>query len=112
MSRLERIREALGALAPVALEIEDESHRHKNGRESHYNVMVVTAAFEGQSRVERHRRIHALLAAELRGGLHALTLTLRTPSEHGVAGGPLASPSCASGSRGPGEAGPTRQSST
>jgi stress-induced morphogen len=99
MSRLERIREALAALSPVALEIEDESHRHKNARESHYNVMLVTGAFEGKNRVERHRCVHELLASELKSGLHALTLTLRTPAEHQAAGGPLASPSCMGGSQ-------------
>jgi BolA protein len=98
VTRKEQIERKLEALAPVALIIDDESHRHKGGVESHYNVAIVTAAFESMSRVERHRRVHALLADEFAGGLHALTLTLRTPAEDAAAGGQaIASPSCHGG---------------
>jgi BolA protein len=98
VTRKERIEERLAALEPVGLSVEDESHRHKGGRESHYNVTVVTAAFEGLGRIERHRKVHALLGDELAGGLHALTLTLRTPGEHTALGGAaIVSPSCAGG---------------
>lgn len=99
VTRKERIEERLGALQPSGLLVEDESHRHKGGRESHYNVTIVAAAFEGLGRLERHRKVHALLGEELAGGLHALTLTLRTPEEHAASGGvAIASPNCAGGS--------------
>jgi BolA protein len=42
---------------------------------------VVAAAFNGMSRVERSRAVHAVLETEFAGGLHALALTLRTPEE-------------------------------
>lgn len=94
-----RIRDAL---VPTVLEVADESHRHSVpvGSESHFNVMVVSAAFEGDSRVERHRRIHRLLASELEAGLHALTLTLLTPKEHETKGAlRIESPECLGGSK-------------
>ena len=98
MTRKERIERSLAALAPVALRVEDESHRHKGGVESHYNVAIVSTAFDALSRVERHRRVHALLGEEFAGGLHALTLTLRTPDEDAQAGGAaIASPACHGG---------------
>ncbi len=98
MTRKQRIETALGdALRPAHLAVSDESHRHSGppGRESHFNVTVVSEQFEGQSRLGRHRTIHDLLADELRGGLHALTLTLLTPAEYEARGGvSLASPAC------------------
>lgn len=98
VSRQERIETCLAALDPVGLRVEDESHRHKGGKESHYNVTIVTQAFEGLGRVDRHRRVHALLADEFSSGLHAVTLTLRTPEEHASLGGvAIVSPSCAGG---------------
>jgi BolA protein len=42
---------------------------------------MVTPAFEGVSRVERQRRVHAALAEELTGSVHALSLKLQTPRE-------------------------------
>ena len=74
-------------LAPVRLEIEDQSHRHAGHAghdprgESHFHVTVVSAAFDGRSRLERHRLVNRLLAEELAGRVHALALTPRTPAE-------------------------------
>lgn len=87
--RIERIiREHL---APVELRIHDDSARHAhhvhvrdNGvqaGESHYNVLIVSPTFAGVNRVERSRQVHALLADEFAGGMHALSLVLRTPEE-------------------------------
>ena len=89
-SRAERIKATLeGAFQPAALEIEDESRRHANhaGRqglpagETHYKVTMVSAAFAGLSRVARQRAVNEALASEFSGGMHALSLTLRTPEE-------------------------------
>ena len=87
-SRADRLEAELRqALAPIRLEVTDDSARHaghagaRPGGETHYSVLVVTEAFRGLSRVERSRRVHDLLAAEFAGGLHALALTLRTPEE-------------------------------
>jgi BolA protein len=79
------------AFAPQTLEVRDESHRHaghagatrQDGSqgETHFHVRLVSPAFEGVSRVERQRRVHAALADELKGPVHALSLTLLAPSE-------------------------------
>jgi len=74
--------------APELLQVADESARHAGHAgagpdgETHYAVLLVSAAFAGQSRVARSRAVHAALAPEFASGLHALSLTLRTPSEH------------------------------
>ncbi|MBS0644068.1 MAG: BolA family protein [Acetobacteraceae bacterium] len=95
-SRADRIRTALTeAFAPSVLQIQDDSHRHAghagahpNGQ-THYSVLLVSAAFEGVNRVARSRAVHSALQSEFgekdEGGLHALALTLRTPAEHGAA---------------------------
>ena len=44
-------------------------------------VEVVSAAFEGQGQVARHRLVYGLLAAEIEGGVHALALKTKTPAE-------------------------------
>lgn len=86
-----RIEEKLTeALAPVSLQVIDESHHHaghghpgdkRHGNESHFRVEVVSAAFTGKSRVERHRFVNGLLAQELKEGLHALAITAKAPGE-------------------------------
>jgi BolA protein len=88
MNRAERIREAIeSALEPDRLDIEDESHRHaghagaRPGGETHYNVTVVSSGFAEMSRIDRQRRVYALLEAEFEGGLHALTVRALTPAE-------------------------------
>jgi BolA protein len=75
------------ALAPSRIEIVDESHRHaghagaRPGGESHFRVLVVSAAFTGLNRVARHRLVNAALAAELAGPVHALALETYAPGE-------------------------------
>jgi BolA family transcriptional regulator, general stress-responsive regulator len=78
-------------LDPTLVMVQDESAHHAGhagaqpGGETHYNVLVVARAFATQTRVARSRTVHALLAPEFAGGLHALSLTLRTPEEHAAA---------------------------
>ena len=75
------------ALAPTRLAIEDDSHRHAGhaghnpAGESHFSITVVSEAFAGKSRVDRHRMVNALLAEELAGKVHAMALTTLTPDE-------------------------------
>ncbi len=86
-----RIEERLTeALAPVSLKVIDESHHHaghghpgdkRHGDESHFRVEVVSDAFTGKSRIDRHRMVNALLAQELKEGLHALAVTAKAPDE-------------------------------
>ena len=91
------IREKLTAgLAPERLEVEDDSGRHaghhheggidgRAGGESHFNVTVVSGAFEGQGRVQRQRAVNDLLREELAGPVHALSIRALTPAEAGAA---------------------------
>ncbi|MFV0281730.1 MAG: BolA family protein [Rhodoblastus sp.] len=79
------------ALDPVALEVIDDSHKHADHYvhpggaghqgETHFTVKIVSAAFAGKSRVQRHRAINEALAAELAGGVHALAIEARAPGE-------------------------------
>jgi stress-induced morphogen len=88
MSRQSRIVVILNQVfAPQRLEVEDDSARHaghagaRQGGETHFNVNMAAAAFEGMSRVARSRAVNDALAGEFADGLHALSLTLRAPSE-------------------------------
>ena len=79
------------ALQPLSLEIIDESAQHAGHMlhpdgeeprgETHFRVKVVCVAFASKSRLERHRAINALVAAELRDGVHALAIEARAPGE-------------------------------
>jgi BolA protein len=83
-----------GAFAPERLEVIDESHRHaghagaRPGGQTHYSVHIVSQAFRGKSRIERHRMVNAALAAEIEGGgVHALAIRAAAPGEAAAAGG-------------------------
>jgi BolA protein len=91
-----RIREKLNqAFAPIQLMIENESHKHAhhaamkgaaNTGETHFKVSVVSDSFAGQSRVQRHRMVNEVLAEELAGSVHALSVSAQTPEEAGDGG--------------------------
>ena len=76
---------------PVILRITDDSARHAGHAgaapegQTHYTVLLVSAAWTGQSRIARSRAVHEVLSAEFASGLHALALTLRSPEEHSAA---------------------------
>ena len=78
--------------APVRLAVEDDSQRHlghagyREGGETHFNVEIVSAAFEGQGRVARQRLVYAALKEDLDAGLHALALVTLTPAEDAARG--------------------------
>ncbi len=83
-----RIQEKLTeGLTPVRLEIIDESHLHaghvgaRPEGETHFRVLIVSDAFVGQNRVARQRMVYGLLAEELAGSVHALSLTTLAPGE-------------------------------
>ncbi len=75
------------AFTPESLRVEDESHRHEGhaghrpGGETHFRLYIVSQAFRGKSRLERHRMINTALAAELAGGVHALAIHAAAPGE-------------------------------
>ncbi|KAH9300903.1 hypothetical protein KI387_012486, partial [Taxus chinensis] len=88
-SRVDRIRQKLETeLEPMVLEIEDVSHQHAGhaamqdqAKETHFNVKIVSAKFEGRTLVKRHRLVYELLQEELQSGLHALSIIAKTPFE-------------------------------
>jgi BolA protein len=75
------------AFAPQSLDVQDESHRHEGhaghrpGGQTHFRVNIVSEAFRGKSRIERHRMINRTLADELAGGVHALAIHASAPGE-------------------------------
>jgi BolA protein len=77
------------AFAPEHIDVIDESHLHQGhaghrpGGESHFRVYIVSQAFSGKSRLDRHRMINATLVDELAGGIHALALNVAAPGEPG-----------------------------
>ena len=89
-------------LSPLHLEVANESHMHNvpEGSESHFKVTVVAASFNGEKLIARHRMINAILAEELRTGIHALALHTLTPDEWFEKGGRVpASPECLGGAK-------------
>lgn len=84
----EAIRDKLSqAFSPQRLEIVDDSARHhghagsREGGESHFNVVIEAAVFEGQGRVQRQRAVYAALKDELAGPVHALSVKALAPGE-------------------------------
>lgn len=75
------------AFSPESLDVIDESHLHEGhaghrpGGETHFRVHIVSPAFKGKSRIERHRMINASLSAELAGSVHALAINAQAPGE-------------------------------
>jgi len=75
------------AFSPTRLEVVDDSARHaghagaRPGGQSHFNVLIESAAFAGVGRVARQRQVYAALAEELAGPIHALSLKALAPGE-------------------------------
>jgi len=75
------------AFAPESLNVVDESDQHQGHAghrpegETHYRVYIVSEAFRGKSRIDRHRMINSALAPELAGGVHALAIHAKAPGE-------------------------------
>ena len=89
-------------LMPEHLEVVNESHMHSvpAGSESHFKVIVVSPQFDGLNRVRRHQAVNAVLADELAGPVHALSMETYTAPEWQARGGrTLASPQCMGGSK-------------
>jgi BolA family transcriptional regulator, general stress-responsive regulator len=77
------------AFSPESLDVQDESHLHEGhaghraGGETHFRIYIISQAFKGKSRIDRHRMINATLASELAGSLHALAIHAQAPGEGG-----------------------------
>ena len=89
MSIEQQMREKLMvALEPTRLDIINESELHAGHRsspgtgQSHFRILIVSPAFEGQSHLQRHRVINEILSEELGGPIHALALKTYAPGEN------------------------------
>ena len=82
-------------LAPLYMEVVNESSNHNvpPGSETHFKVVLVSASFQGKPLVARHRMVNHILAAELAGGVHALSLKCSTPQQWEAAGHQISSQS-------------------
>lgn len=76
------------AFLPETLEVINESHLHKGHQpqfdgegETHFRIRIVAAAFQGMSRVERHRRINKIVESQMEHGLHAIAIEAHAPNE-------------------------------
>ena len=81
MNVKDRMTEKLAqAFAPTFLEVTDDSHQHaghsgaRPGGQTHFTVRIISPAFAGQTRVQQHRAINAVLAEDLASGVHALAI--------------------------------------
>jgi BolA protein len=78
------------AFTPQSLTVEDESHQHEGhaghrpGGQTHFRVYIVSQAFKGKTRIERHRMINQILSDDLAGGVHALAIHAAAPGEGGI----------------------------
>lgn len=89
---MERVKQQIeqslaAAFAPQSLAVTDDSALHaghagaREGGESHFTVAIVSEAFSGKSRIERHRLVNAALKDELAGPVHALVIKAKAPGE-------------------------------
>ncbi len=88
---------------PEYYELENESSKHSvpPGSETHFRLLVVSGHFAGLSRIDRQRQVNSVLAAELNGGVHALSQRALTPEEWEKTKDqfPMVSPECRGGSK-------------
>lgn len=86
-ARMERMRVLLEtALAPIALEVTDDSHLHAGhagarGGQGHFTVEVVSAMFTGKPPLARHRLVYSALGELMHSDIHALVIRARSPDE-------------------------------
>jgi BolA protein len=78
------------AFQPASLDVVDESHQHEGhaghrpGGETHFRVHIVSHAFRGKTRLERHRMVNETLSSELGERVHALAIRASAPGEAGA----------------------------
>lgn len=94
---IQKIETALVVLQPLEFQIEDESHMHSRGKESHFKVVVVSQAFDGVRKVQRHQKVYAALG-DLMQQLHALAVHAFSPDEWQAEQAIPDSPHCRGGS--------------
>ncbi len=60
----------------------DCQHLEVHGDGTHFEALVVSAAFEGKRTLERQRMVYAALGDRMREEIHALSMQTRTPAEY------------------------------
>jgi BolA protein len=87
--------------APIHLEVINESFMHNvpKGSESHFKVVIASAAFDSMKLLERHRAVNALLEQELRTKVHALSIVAKTTKQWAKKKVVEPSPKCLGGSK-------------
>lgn len=93
----QKIAAALASLEPQELQIEDESHMHSRGPESHFKVVLVSEVFAGARQVQRHQKVYGALG-DLMQQFHALALHTFSPEEWAAEQAIPDSPHCQGGS--------------
>ncbi len=90
------IEKLVESLSPVHLQVDNISHMHAvpADAETHFDVVVVSEAFEGLRAVQCHQRVYQLLADELSSGVHALAIHAFTPEYWALSGEVPAPPEC------------------
>ena len=87
MDRVELIRDRINrALAPVQLDIIDDSHRHAGHAGAaagggHFSVRIVSDKFSKHKLIERHRMVYQAVSDLMPAEIHALSITAVTPEE-------------------------------
>ena len=103
MSLQDRIEEKIVDAIPIlGLEVINESYMHNvpAGSETHFKVVVISNDFVGQRLIQRHQRVNKILADELAGDVHALSIQAMTGEEWKNKGGKIMpSPKCLGGSK-------------
>lgn len=84
--RINMIRERLEkTFTPQQLNIQDESHLHVGhagaGGAGHFDVEIVSTAFEDKSLIQRHRLVYDALDDIMHSEIHALSIKASTPAE-------------------------------
>jgi BolA protein len=85
MSTVDAIKQALAVLQPEVIDIEDDSASHAghagNRGGGHYNLFIVSQAFEGLSLLQRHKLVFAQVDDLMQSQIHALSIRAKTPAE-------------------------------
>jgi stress-induced morphogen len=51
------------------------------GTQDHWSAVIISSEFDGKSLMQRHRMVYAALSEEMKGPIHALTITALTPDQ-------------------------------
>ena len=83
---IQALQSSLSALKPTVLEVQDESHLHAghagNTGGGHYNIVIVSEAFDGLTLIKRHRLVYDTVGDLMKTAIHALSINAKTPTEY------------------------------